>query len=672
MEHCQFQKMASIFKIYLHKYYMNFFDFYKIVNLNSSRSKPIWEETSDGFRGWLVSEVSQSIANELEDWQEEHSDELPFHSLFNKSENEGQTTRITIPFQTDSRATGILDKINEAGMTIDYDKSTVSDGKRSIRLGKFVLSEKSPFTPEEKSWWNRSGNPVAELEATKNKNNFAIIVSRNPIDIVRMSDHDGWSSCHAPSREYFQCALSDAKGAGAVAYVVKKEDLKNINLKSPEIFRDKKRNIQGITPISRVRLRKFVHKKENYDLAVPEDRIYGKTFPGLKESVRLWALKNQQDKLNGKRVRLKDFKLMGGSYQDTLGSDLFNYFFDDDLDSGEAEYGGSDEYSNMFDQYEEEVYRIKREYENEFSICNFYAEVEESDGQPYVHYGGNVNLEIPEHLMLKDKLNYRSNNIFNFQNMMRRWANDNDIYDADHVEINGNEIVIIVYGNGHDPDSFREFLEELANIDNNAHKLQSSLYNLFVEQGLAKQSLGHEIGQNIEEHQLNFMHFDLEQAEPEILISLKDPIQFPLPEKSSAGYQHEYGYWQGKFKENLINQLDAWAERILQNKKKQLLLFNDPGLQPQRPFSSEFNILPNIKIFKPTYRDYLAMQLEIEFHPLTKDNHVEDAMNFIKFLDNNYSAFVQLVQNTYKQWISQWAKANTPTSSNVVSTGQNS
>ena len=260
------------------------------------------------------------------------------------------------------------------------------------------------------------------------------------------------------------------------------------------------------------------------------------------------------------------------------------------------------------------------------------------------------------------------------QKIIGNWARGNGIYGVNDVEVTGNEVRLIVYddsGNS-DPDSFRKFLEELANIDNNAYELQSSLYNLFVEQGLAKQSLGHEIGQNIEEHQLNFMHFDLEQAEPEILISLKDPIQFPLPEKSSAGYQHEYGYWQGKFKENLINQLDAWAERILQNKKKQLLLFNDPGLQPQRPFSSEFNILPNIKIFKPTYGDYLAMQLEIEFHPLTKDNHVEDAMNFIKFLDNNYSAFVQLVQNTYKQWTSQWAKNNTPTSSNVVSTVQNS
>jgi hypothetical protein len=107
-----------------------------------------------------------------------------------------------------------------------------------------------------------------------------------------MSDHS-WNSCHSPGGSYFKCAVAESKEGGLVAYVVNRDDLNKVNLNQPEIFTDNQRQVLGIEPLERIRLRRFVHKEEGYDLAIPETRTYGKSIPGFEESLRDWAYKKQ-------------------------------------------------------------------------------------------------------------------------------------------------------------------------------------------------------------------------------------------------------------------------------------------------------------------------------------------------------------------------------------------
>ena len=61
-----------------------------------------------------------------------------------------------------------------------------------------------------------------------------IIYSRHPIDVFRMSDHEGIQSCHSlPSEkgepafdQYNKCALSEAYGNGMIAYIIPAKNFK--------------------------------------------------------------------------------------------------------------------------------------------------------------------------------------------------------------------------------------------------------------------------------------------------------------------------------------------------------------------------------------------------------------------------------------------------------------
>ena len=118
-----------------------------------------------------------------------------------------------------------------------------------------------------------------------------------------MSDFEKITSCHSPpsrsggTNEYYKCAVAEAMGHGALAYVVETEDLlyktntSNIEsaeqeIQEGEIFADDNRDGGAgfdIEPISRARLRQMRYYDtdtpkrwdDGTELAVPEERIYG-------------------------------------------------------------------------------------------------------------------------------------------------------------------------------------------------------------------------------------------------------------------------------------------------------------------------------------------------------------------------------------------------------------
>lgn len=86
-------------------------------------------------------------------------------------------------------------------------------------------------------------------EATNTEvSNLSILISSAPIDVLRMSDFasKGMTSCHREGGEYFYCALAEARNQGAIAYLVKTEDINKVDLNATEIFADPQRKIEGI------------------------------------------------------------------------------------------------------------------------------------------------------------------------------------------------------------------------------------------------------------------------------------------------------------------------------------------------------------------------------------------------------------------------------------------
>ncbi|MHA1940735.1 MAG: hypothetical protein ACW97P_03290 [Candidatus Hodarchaeales archaeon] len=200
-------------------------------------------------------------------------------------------------------------------------------------------------------YWKKNAAYIKQNIDELDSDKFSIIITRHPIDVLRMSDFDDITSCHSPAsrtnayQSYYKCAVAEAQGHGAVAYVVETEDLLsatntgNINsaeqeIQEGEIFLDDKRPFSGdIEPISRTRIRhvRYFDSDESkqfddgQDVGMPEKRVYGADIPGLADQVTDWARLNQKEvienmpKEDGK-INLDRFMIFGGSYEDTAGT----------------------------------------------------------------------------------------------------------------------------------------------------------------------------------------------------------------------------------------------------------------------------------------------------------------------------------------------------------------
>ena len=171
-----------------------------------------------------------------------------------------------------------------------------------------------------------------------------------------MSDFDTITSCHSPAsrqnayQSYYKCAVAEAQGHGAVAYVVETEELLsatntgNIDsaeqeIQEGEIFADDKRPFTGdIEPISRTRIRHVRYYEgdeppkrwdDGQDVGMPEKRVYGVDIPGLVNRVTDWARSSQEevianmpkDEIDDEIIDLSKFMIFGGSYEDTANAE---------------------------------------------------------------------------------------------------------------------------------------------------------------------------------------------------------------------------------------------------------------------------------------------------------------------------------------------------------------
>jgi hypothetical protein len=232
----------------------------------------------------------------------------------------------------------------------NYWVGDVGDQKMAADLSKFFKSKNINF----ESFENYSTYVNDSMEDLMNNidkylvQNY-VIYSRHPIDVFRMSDHQGIQSCHSlPSEkgddrfdQYNKCALSEAYGNGMIAYVIPAKDFKMFpptqesldSMNDEEIFYDKKRPDAGeLVPTSRIRIKNVAfHKDENSEpirLAVSQGKIYGPQYPGFVNAVNdkistaqekqiKEIIKQGSEDLGKPTIFLSKFTRYGGSYQDT-------------------------------------------------------------------------------------------------------------------------------------------------------------------------------------------------------------------------------------------------------------------------------------------------------------------------------------------------------------------
>ena len=262
-------------------------------------------------------------------------------------------------------------------------------------------------------------NNINEIDSDK----FSIIITRHPIDVLRMSDFDTITSCHSPAsrtnayQSYYKCAVAEAQGHGAVAYVVETEELLsatntgNIDsaeqeIQEGEIFADDKRPFTGdIKPLSRLRLRHVRYYDtdepkrydDGQDVGMPEKRVYGADIPGIADTVSDWARASQEDVIQNMpredgKVNLDRFTLFGGSYEDTAGTagraQLMQMFLGTDEVTGNMQQNTDTEDSldanlvgDIIAQYEGECEDIMNEFNDRMAQTYTDYEVGDDGGE---------------------------------------------------------------------------------------------------------------------------------------------------------------------------------------------------------------------------------------------------------------------------------------------------
>jgi len=143
--------------------------------------------------------------------------------------------------------------------------------------------------PELAKYWTDNADYLKKNigDILSGQKGYAVVITRHPMDVLRMGDFmDIYDSCHRPpsksdvsshgTNEYYQCAVAEAHGHGAIAYVVDKEELLDATdaptleeaedtIQDGELFKDEDMpyfESGELLPIQRIRLRQVRYWKD--------------------------------------------------------------------------------------------------------------------------------------------------------------------------------------------------------------------------------------------------------------------------------------------------------------------------------------------------------------------------------------------------------------------------
>lgn len=287
------------------------------------------------YNNMLLKEMDERVV----DYLNENLDELPFGNIF------GDDLRIYLPIHKDQTARDILNTLKRIK---DYEGLDLQKGEvvRKIKLDPrhgggdekeqrmnigSAISKLKISLEEKKKYLDWLARYKDNIQESLGEQKYGIIITRAPIDVLRMSDHDNIQSCHSATGSYFQCAVQEAINGGVIAYVVNNNELSDEfdagrGLQDDELFYDEDRNNLGLQPISRLRIRRLADS-EGAEFGIPDTRIYGDTtIPGLYETVKAFLHEKQPIDVNdfGKH----QWEKRGGTYYDNLMDDLIKKYYD--------------------------------------------------------------------------------------------------------------------------------------------------------------------------------------------------------------------------------------------------------------------------------------------------------------------------------------------------------
>jgi hypothetical protein len=537
-----------------------------------------------------------------------------------------------------------------------------------------------------KDFWNKKSEFYRKHpeDVGKEKDKYSIIISRHPVDVLRMSDFTNITSCHSPrsrgAGSHYHCAVAEAQGHGLVAYVVENDEIpEGFDLDKDEIFADARREVAGVTPVSRVRLRKFVGGEDAYEIAVPERRVYGKRIPGFVDAVVEWARKQKSFKdLKEEEPMLADLDRYGGSYSDNYDGTILNQLLGKDLykDYGETNHVGDDEEENMANQYEEECQQIQETADGRLNHAHIYYEIEDMEEQVYVMFGGGLDITFPDELFSEEfPSDWRERSKVSRE--LESAINNADVYGIEELEIEeyGNEVSVRIRAHTGDyeptPNGFDAFASAVEDLDNDYPKIARVVKNFFIEEGYMEPSEHYKKRQDIKgledagDRMLKNFEVGVDD-EAEIEISNEKPIYIDL-----KGYDATYPNLMLKVftdtKENFLIDLANKEAQIRMTALKQMDL---PGIDIEKPKKFVPNI-DHIEIEIYISSDKIEQrgtkfgrgvkipeglgvtEVKITVPESKEDEHVLSAFAYAKFMDDRYELIQKFLQDSYNRSVQE-------------------
>jgi hypothetical protein len=660
----------------------------------------------------VINEISSKYVDEVKNAIADN--ELPFNNIF------GNKLRIVIPVKGTKTYTEILDAVSkiknysgfdpqkkEVIKTIKLDpKYGGGEKEQRINLGKAISSLSIPEDQKKKylNWFAGYNSNIPEMENLKK---YSIVISRSPIDVLRMSDVGNINSCHSEGGQYFHCAIQEAKKGGPIAYLVKTEDIKELSedeFQNEEIFEDSSRDVSGITALARLRVRKYVNKNTEEEIAVPETRIYGNRVSGFYDTIKDFFRDKQPD-LNAenisKQFKNKELLRTGGTYTDSGDDLLFNSMFDiEDRLYGSLSHRGEDEEEENGDearanQFEEELREFDRRYGN-FKHFSTGFDVQMGDEAGYVYYNawGSVTFEMDENIEftddfydieLDDEYSIRSLKRYNPKSenqwekslpygvkgqeelalKLQKFLKNFEAYDSTRlaesisrfqVDRDGDILMEVGFGDDNngsslDTDDYRYYLQEIEKFDDNYDEIQKALIKALYSAGFIKTSEGNEnvVENNFEtEEELGQALKKFEYDNSTDTFDLHDVQLLILDDTAFGTFDREKNI-------NLEKDFSGFLEKFLQNyfkpeqkENKDQMTFKGFLESYQTPILKKYGISFTLTTgrragFSPKYKDKETGVLSgnLSFKISYLNN---TTAQLIQFLDNNYEDLVNVMK----------------------------
>lgn len=434
-------------------------------------------------------------------------------------------------------------------------------------------------------FWNKKSGFYRENpeEASIQAEPYSIIYSRAPMDVIRMSDYHNISSCHSPGSSHFQCAIQETRDGGFVAYVVKTKDLQEleemgIDLQDPEIFFDKKRLQDGISPISRVRIRKYRYESPFDDktrlMAGSEQRVYGKRFPGLVEKVEKW-LRSVQPEVQKMVDSKGQFPIwdsivrIGGSYEDTNDDEVLDSLLDpegkwepyDGLGNAESDSGDEDEYDDQGAEYEREAEQFQELAAGTIKHFDLYTDVDDHGDGVFLTFNAGTSFEFPltggESMSVDDFDDWSNQNTRQHKNKLEKELKTAlekaDISDAEEhfLSEHNNKLTVSLYINtgeyAANPEGLSQFYDSLVQYDGKWE--QAKIYVKQILQAYGLLEPGEYVNLQTKLDDLGdeaYEHFEVDLDSDWINIETREPIVYdfnqfirPIAQVISKNQEHD-------------------------------------------------------------------------------------------------------------------------------------